>query len=326
MFRSAVLVAVLAVGIHLYVGDGWQEANIPPLAGKTAVVTGANTGLGYETVRMMANAGSDVVMACRNLQKCEAARSSLQTTAKGTLQVMLLDLSEPNSIANFAQAVKEKVPKVDYLINNAAIMAVPEQTNSRGWELQFATNHLGQFALVQHLLPLLKASKTRIVNHASSAAHILWPVHPINLTDVMFQKGRPYDPAVAYCQTKRANLWFTYELNRRYLADGITSTSCHPGYSATELQQKADGLPGVRNFLVDYGNKYMAQSPAVGALPQVYAAVHAQPDDYIGPVYYMIGPPIKVGHSLRAFPFPADEPKGPQDLWELSAKLTGLGV
>ena len=106
MFRSAVLVAVLAVGIHLYVGDGWQEANIPPLAGKTAVVTGANTGLGYETVRMMANAGSDVVMACRNLQKCEAARSSLQTTAKGTLQVMLLDLSEPNSIANFAQAVK----------------------------------------------------------------------------------------------------------------------------------------------------------------------------------------------------------------------------
>eukprot|EP00667_Euglena_gracilis_P015219 EG_transcript_15833 len=322
MLFGAVLVGLLAVTLRLYLGPGWSANDMGDLSGKVALVTGANSGLGYHTARQLAKAGCRVILACRSAERCDTAAKSISAEAKrGTAVPMVLDLSRPDSIQGFAERVLQAEPRLDFLINNAGVMALPESRNPQGWEMQIATNHLGHFILVHHLLPLLERSGTRVVNHASSAAHALWPTQPVNLTDLTYQKGRPYHPWVAYAQSKRANLWFTYELNRRLGPKGITATACHPGYSDTGLQAKAEGSFFSR--IADYAN-LLAMSAADGALPQLYATVKAEPDQYIGPRFFGWGPPTVVGTSLSVFPYPADDPADAARLWDVSEQLTGL--
>eukprot|EP00668_Euglena_longa_P001173 GGOE01001395.1.p1 GENE.GGOE01001395.1~~GGOE01001395.1.p1 ORF type:complete len:338 (-),score=82.98 GGOE01001395.1:321-1334(-) len=318
----SVLVGVFAVALRLYLGPGWSAKDMGDLSGKVALVTGANSGLGLQTARLLARSGCRVVMACRSAQRCDAAAQSIiRDSRRAKVETMVVDLSEPESVETFSKSVLQEVSQLDFLFNNAGVMGLPESRNSAGWELQIATNHLGHFLLVHHLMPLLERSRTRIVNHASSMAHVVWPIQPVNLTDLTYQRGRRYQPWIAYAQTKRANLWFTHELNRRLGEKGITATSCHPGFSDTALQGKADGtyFPKVSDFV-----NVLAMSAANGALPQLYAAVKAEPDQFIGPHFLLWGPPTVAGTSLSVFPFPADDPMEAARLWDVSEEVTGL--
>lgn len=273
--------------------SSWDEGDIQDLTGKIAIVTGANMGLGFETARQMAEHGAKVVLGCRSMAKCEDAKSRiLKGKASAEVMAMLLDLSEPESVEKFVEEFKGKFSSLDYLINNAGIMGTHFGRNSKGWENQIATNHLGHFILTGRLMDLLKKSKGRVVNHSSAyaAQAIIYgaqrnSAHPgskampmVNLTDWNWQE-HDYCPWGAYAQSKRANLYFTYELNRRYAAQGVTAAACHPGGSATGLQSKVDSEISV---MVDMLNSQTVRSvmfskPKDGALPQTYAALVAKP-------------------------------------------------
>ncbi len=323
---AVVLGVAIAVGTRVYGGNGWSEAKLPDLSGKTAIITGANTGLGFATAEIMSAAGCNVVLGCRSEAKCRDAVDRLKASpaTRGSVTFEIIDLAEPASVTRFARSVMGSVLRIDYLINNAAVMAIEQGTNSVGWELQMAINHMGHFLLVQRLLPLLKASKTRIVNHSSAGAHLIYPT--LDPKDI-FSTKRPYRPMVNYGYTKRANLWFTHELNQRLGASGITATACHPGYTSTELQRKASGIPWMAYMMEEFSNKFMGMEPLQGALPQVYAAVVAEPGQYIIPAFFGWGPPVVWGTPMRHWPYPEDSRELSKELWDSSvAALRQAGV
>jgi NAD(P)-dependent dehydrogenase (short-subunit alcohol dehydrogenase family) len=297
----------------------WTADAIPPLTGRTFVVTGANSGLGLEATRLLAGNGAHVVMTARSRVKGEAAAARIGQDVPGaSLELRTLDLADLDSVRAFAAGLHDDKVGVDVLINNAGVMMAPQGETKQGFEVQFGTNHLGHFALTGLLLDLLtQGSDPRVVT-VSSTFH---KQGSIDFDDLMRTKA--YNPNAAYAQSKLANLLFGLELQRRLSAAGspVRSLMAHPGYSATNLQFA--GPTGWRKAIMHVGNPLFAQKAAIGVLPEVRAAVAP---DVIGGQYYgsagffeTRGYPELVQPSGRA-----QDPALAARLWEESEKLTGV--
>jgi NAD(P)-dependent dehydrogenase (short-subunit alcohol dehydrogenase family) len=283
--------------------SSWTAADLPSFAGRTVIVTGANSGLGEATARELARVGARVILACRNLDKGHAAAAGMT----GNVEVRKLDLQSLESVREFAA----EVAAVDVLVNNAGIMAVPYATTADGFESQIGTNHLGHFALTNLLLPKIG---DRVVTVAS-AMHV---VGFISIKDLDW-KARPYLPWPAYGQSKLANLLFTMELQRRLTAAGspLKALAAHPGWSATNLQGQTGNRFGTAFARIS--NRLVATDAAFGARQTLYAASQDLPGNtYIGPRYAARGPS---GPTWRT-PLAKDSRKA-QALWKLSEELTG---
>ncbi|HWE57966.1 MAG TPA: oxidoreductase [Acidimicrobiales bacterium] len=288
----------------------WDASQIPDLTGRTAIVTGANAGLGLETARLLAGAGARVLMACRNLQKAETAAAAVGHGA----EVVALDLSSLAEVEKSAAAVQGMTSRLDILVNNAGLMAVDQGQTADGFEMQFGVNHLGHFAFTAHLAPLLLATpEARIVN-VSSMGHRMGTMHFSNLMfDGHYDRWRPY------FQSKLANLLFTSELENRLRTAGSSARAlaAHPGATNTDLGYEGKGLT---NALIRPFSRF-AQSVKVGALPTVRAAVDpdAKGGEYYGPQFLAVGYPVREVPS-RAARNRADAIR----LWEESERLTGV--
>ena len=296
---------------------------MPDLSGKIVIVTGANSGLGYEGARELARKGALVVLACRNPDKGRAALEAIRSEQpSASLELMELDLASLASVRAFAKAFLDKHQRLDVLCNNAGVMALPKRSSADGFEMQFGTNHLGHFALTGLLLETLLATGNSRVVTTSSTMHRIGKMH---FDDLQWQ--RRYSKWGAYGQSKLANLLFTYELQRRLDARGasLIATSCHPGYSATNLQGEGPRMAGSR--LLEKGtqlaNRLFSQTAAMGALTLLYAATSpdVQGGDYIGPDGFSEswGHPKKVRSNKRSH-----DREAAAELWEVSESLTGV--
>jgi len=288
---------------------------MPDLTGRTALVTGANSGLGLHTSLELARRGARVLMACRSPERGEQALARVRAaTAGATAELVALDLAALSSISAAAEDVASRTDRLDLLVANAGIMAVPRSLTADGFESQLGTNHLGHFALTGRLLPQLLAAPAPRVVVVSSAAH---RSGRLRLDDLMSE--RSYTRWGAYGQSKLANLLFAGELSRR--AQGrLLVAAAHPGYAATNLQsgQQSPLLEGAMKV----GNLLIAQSDAQGAWPSLYAATmpDVQPDDYFGPgLFELRGSPKRVGRSADA-----QDQAAAHLLWEQSERLTGV--
>ncbi|MEX3657351.1 SDR family NAD(P)-dependent oxidoreductase [Mycolicibacterium fortuitum] len=294
----------------------WTTANIPDQSGRTAVVTGANTGLGLETAKALAAKGSHVVLAVRNLTKGEAAVEWIsRSVPAASLELQRLDLGSLGSVREAADEIRTKHETIDLLINNAGVMTPPRETTSDGFELQFGTNHLGHFALTGLLLDrLLPAVGSRIVT-VSSIGHRFAP--GIRFEDLQWE--RRYNRLQAYGQSKLANLLFTYELQRRLIGQHTSALAAHPGGSDTEL---ARHLPGVVQRAVPL-LRPLFQEAAMGALPTLRAATDpaALGGQYYGPdgLGQQKGHPKLVTSNERSYDIELQ-----RRLWTVSEELTGV--
>lgn len=280
----------------------WTAADLPSFAGRTVIITGANSGLGAVTARDLARVGAQVILAVRNTGKGEAAAHHMS----GDVEVRKLDLQKLASVRRFADGVDQ----VDVLVNNAGIMATPHVSTDDGFESQIGTNHLGHFALTNLLLPKLT---DRVVT-VSSTFHRMGH---IDLEDLNWQ-ARRYSAWRAYGQSKLANLLFTSELQRRLGAVGspLRALAAHPGYSQTNLQ----GHSGRRlsDALMSLGGRLVATDADFGARQTLYAASADLPGDtFVGPRFGMFGRTQPVGRSR-----PAKQESTARALWELSEQLT----
>lgn len=301
----------------------WNASHIPECTGRTFVITGGNSGLGYETALAIARKGGRVVLACRNLDKAEASVDSLRAERGGAeVAALELDLASLDSVRRFADEFREHHGTLDVLINNAGVMALPLRRTAEGFEMQIGTNHLGHFALTGLLLDLLVASGGRRVVTVSSTAHKAgW----LRFDDLQWEQG--YRKWLAYGQSKIANLYFTFELQRRLEAAGspCIAVAAHPGYAATNLQHTGPRMAGSRFMerVMSFGNRIASQSAAMGALPQLYAAT--APDvvggEYFGPNGFMEnkGHPTRVASAARTHDIDTAH-----RLWEVSEELTGV--
>ena len=291
----------------------WTTENIPDQSGKIVIVTGANSGIGFETVRALALHGATVIMACRSLEKGQAAVDQIRgENPRGQVFLQRLDLADLDSVGQFAEIFLADNSRLDILINNAGVMATPYQRTADGFELQFATNHLGHFKLTGLLIDLLRRTPNSRVVTVSSYGHFFGR---INFNDLNSQ--RFYQKWLAYCQSKLANVLFGYELQRslKNSGDNPISIVAHPGSVATNLQRTTT--------LFRMLNPILAQSQAMGALPSLYAAT--SPDirggEYIGPdrFFGQHGYPRVVRSSPRSY----DQDLA-RRLWEVSEELTGI--
>ncbi|MCH9735006.1 MAG: SDR family NAD(P)-dependent oxidoreductase [Actinomycetia bacterium] len=290
----------------------WTAADLPSFAGRTVIVTGANSGLGLITARELARVGAKTILAVRNLDKGNAAAEEISGGASGEVEVRKLDLQDLASIREFAETFSQSAETVDVLINNAGIMAVPYALTVDGFESQIGTNHLGHFALTNLLLPKIT---DRIVT-VSSMMHVFGY---ISLDDLNW-KARPYLAWPAYGQSKLANLLFTSELQRRLEASGspLTAVAAHPGYSATNLQGQTGNRFGTRIW--NATNKLLATGADFGARQTLFAASQPLPgNSFIGPRFATRGP---TGQSTRS-PLARNRDKAAA-LWTLSEQLTGV--
>ncbi|MEV7280072.1 oxidoreductase [Streptomyces sp. NPDC093111] len=300
---------------------GWNARNIPSQGGRTAVVTGANSGIGYVTARELARAGAHVVLACRSRTRGEAALSRLRDEVPHASAAFApLDLGDLASVRAFAAARAEADERLDLLVNNAGVMALPHGRTADGFETQFGVNHLGHFALTGLLMPqLLRTPDARIVS-LSSGFHAL---ADLDHTDLNAERG--YRRWIAYGRSKTANLLFVHELSRRLAAagSGIVAAAAHPGYAATNLQTAGPRQEGRKTAarLMELGNRIIAQPATGGALPTLYAATApgVRPDAFIGPKLGWRGPPTR---SWRAG-WTLDDTSG-ERLWTASEELTGI--
>lgn len=259
----------------------WTCDAIPDQRGRTALITGANSGLGLETARALAAKGARVVMACRNQSKAEAACQKLTPGNGGELIPLELDLADLASVRRGAMEVAERWGGLDLLINNAGLMAPPRQLSAQGFELQFAVNHLGHFALTQQLLPLLRPGG-RVVHVSSGASYF----GRIAFDDL--QGEQRYDAWAAYAQSKLANVMTALELQRRLNGQGaaVLSIAAHPGLARTNLQPTSVAARGSRVEALAYRlMDPLFQSAAMGALPQLFSATapDAEPGGFYGP-------------------------------------------
>jgi NAD(P)-dependent dehydrogenase (short-subunit alcohol dehydrogenase family) len=301
----------------------WTADDLPDLAGKTFVVTGANSGIGLEAARALARKGGRVILACRDVGKARAALDDVaRARPSASLDAVELDLASLASIRACAKTLAERPGGLHGLVNNAGVMAIPRRTTADGFEMQLGTNHLGHFALTGLLLPRLLATPGARVVTVASTAH---KMGRIDFDDL--QGERSYGKWRAYAQSKLANLLFAYELARRLAARGssVISAACHPGYAATNLQFVGPRLEGsaLAAAIMRLGNRLFSQDAAHGALPTLYAA--AAPDvksgDYVGPDGFMEnrGHPNKVRSTARSH-----DAEAARRLWEISEKLTGV--
>jgi NAD(P)-dependent dehydrogenase (short-subunit alcohol dehydrogenase family) len=295
------------------VTSNWTAENIPDLSGKIAIVTGANSGIGYEMARALARKQTTVILACRNKDKGEAAvRQIAQAYPQAKAELVQLDLSDLASVRRFAGEFASRYDRLDMLINNAGIMRTPFGKTADGFELQFGTNHLGHFALTGTLLDLiLCAPQARVVTVSSGGERF----GKIDFDNLNAEKG--YDAGGAYAQSKLANLLFTYELQRRFKGAGVDAiaAAAHPGWTVTNLQ--------VHWRMLRILNPLIGQKPVMGALPALYAATapDVQGGDYYGPSGWLElrGPPTKVQSSERSH-----DTAVAARLWTVSEELTGV--
>ena len=290
----------------------WTTDNVPGQQGRLAVVTGANTGLGFETAQVLAARGASVVLAVRNVEKGKQAAARIAAAAPGaTVTVQELDLSALGSVRAAAAELRAGHPRIDLLICNAGVMYPPKQTTRDGFELQFGTNHLGHFALTGLLLEqLLPVPGSRVVT-VSSVGHRIRA--RINFDDLQWE--RSYSRVRAYGQSKLANLMFTHELQRRLSGAGTIAVAAHPGFAATELMRHTPMAAVVTPLF--------SQDAAMGALPVLRAATDP---GALGGQYY--GPGGFLG--LRGYPELASSSRRSRDeavqrrLWAVSEELTGV--
>jgi len=312
----------------------WDRSSIPTLAGRTVVVTGANSGLGYEATEAFAGHGADVVLACRRLDSGRDAAEAIRETLAdgpewasapddGSLTVMELDLADLDSVASFAEQFGTRFDDLHVLCNNAGVMAIPRDETVDGFERQFGVNHLGHFALTGHLLEDLRATdgESRVVTQSSG-------VHERGTIDFDdLQHEASYDKWGAYAQSKLANLLFAYELDRRLDAAGADTVSvgCHPGYADTNLQRRGPEAAGstLGLWAMKAANAVLGQSATQGALPMLYAATAdgISGGAYVGPggLLNMRGAP-----ELQESNAASRDEETADRLWDVSAALTGV--
>jgi NAD(P)-dependent dehydrogenase (short-subunit alcohol dehydrogenase family) len=300
----------------------WTEEDIPDLTGKKIVVTGANSGIGFEATKEFARKGADVTMACRSIERGKNAKNKIEKEIdEASLEVRKLDLASLESIEEFSEEFKANHKKLDVLCNNAGLMNIPRQKTEDGFEKQFGVNHLGHFALTAKLFQALKeAEEARIVTQSSG----LHEKGEIDFDDVM--KEDEYDPQQTYADSKLANALFAYELNRKIRREGLNlkSVAVHPGFAATNLMNAKEND---NFFLKELGmkaaTKILAQSAAKGALPMLYGATASDVEggDYIGPggLMNMRGLPEKQESSEASYSTETAE-----ELWAVSEELTGI--
>lgn len=302
---------------------GWTAQDIPDLSGDTALVTGANSGLGFHTSLQLARHGARVLMAARDESRAAAALAKLSAAVPAaSVEAVALDLADLSSVRAAAQDVAGRCDRLDILVNNGGVMAPPYRQTVDGFELQLGTNHLGPFALTGLLVPLLLAAPGGRVVTVSSHAH---RTGGIAFDDL--QSERSYLAMLAYSQSKLANLLFAAELDRRARAAGtsLISVAAHPGLAATKLMapRAGDGQGRLRGLATGIGFRVFGQSAARGALPQLYAAT--MPDvvggEYFGPsrLGEWRGPPTRVDRGPAA----KDASAGGR-LWAVSEQLTGV--
>ena len=296
---------------------GWGRDDVPDLAGRVAVVTGANSGLGLQIATDLAAAGARVVLACRNRERAGVAIDHIRATdPRGTVEFLELDLGDLASVRRAADDLSARIDRLDILGNNAGLMATDESRTADGFETQFGVNHLGHFALTGHLLPLLRSTPgARVVNH-SSVGHRPGSFHR---DDPNFERRR-YRPWNAYFQSKLANLLFTFELQRRFDASSIDAmaVAAHPGGTRTDLGAEGSGWT---NRLALAAAPLWGQHVSVGALPFVRAATDptARGGDFYGPRWFFRGRPRLETPSRRA-----RDPRAARELWAVSERLTGV--
>jgi len=299
--------------------DRWTAAGIADQSGRRFIVTGANSGLGFETARQLAAHGGRVVLAARNEPKGLDAVARLKAAQRdAAVEFRTLDLADLDSVRAFASAILDDGIAVDVLVNNAGVMFPPRRLTPQGFESQFATNHLGHFALTGLLFDTIRHSKDARVVTVSSAEHKRGSIHFDDLTG-----ERSYSPTSFYRQSKFANVLFGLELDRRVRAAGIgvRSVLAHPGYARTNLQ--SSGPTGLMKQLMKVSNQLVAQSAAMGALDQLYAAVDpaAQSGRFYGPggLGELRGYPVEVQPVASA-----KNEETARRLWEVSEQLTGV--
>jgi NAD(P)-dependent dehydrogenase (short-subunit alcohol dehydrogenase family) len=301
----------------------WSTKNIPDLSGKTAVVTGANGGLGLETARALAGAGAHVVMAARDQAKAAAARDDIRSSApSASLEIVELDLGSLQSVDDAARQISSAHPVIDLLINNAGLMGIPERKTVDGFEMQFGVDHLGHWAFTAKLLgPVLAAPAARVVTVTSTAHHMGRRVN----ADNPHLHGR-YGPWRAYGQAKLANFHFGLGLQDRFAAAGARAQSliAHPGLSHTELQivsAEEEGGFWARFFKVMAARTGM--SARQGSLSQLRAATDpgAKGGEFYGPLWVNNGPPVKKPIFRRL-----GMKKSIDTLWAVSERETGIAL
>ena len=305
--------------------DEWTAADVPRLDGEAVVVTGANSGIGFEATRVFADSGATVVMACRSVERGHRAADRIrEAVPDADLDVRECDLASLASVEEFAEGYASDYDDLRALCNNAGVMAIPRAETEDGFETQFGVNHLGHFALTGRLLDVLAATdgESRVVTQSSG-------VHERGRIDFEdLQSERSYGKWEAYAQSKLANVLFGYELDRRLDdagEDGVTSVVCHPGYADTELQARGPREAGstLRLWAMRVANAVFAQSAEAGALPLLFAATS---DEVIGGEY--VGP----GGALNMRGHPTFQRSGDRSydeetarrLWEVSEELTGV--
>jgi NAD(P)-dependent dehydrogenase (short-subunit alcohol dehydrogenase family) len=311
----------------------WSEQEIPDQAGRTALITGANSGIGLRTAQVLAEHGARVLLACRSADRgaeavrtvTEAAHSSAVDSA---VELIVLDLADLRSVRAAAEQVRALTgDQLDILVNNAGVMMTPHKTTTDGFELQFGTNHLGHAALTWLLMPALRNRQAaRVVTLSSPAAR----GGRMDIADPNYEH-RNYQPQAAYSQAKLANLLFALELDRRARAAGsdLISVASHPGYTATKLvanmagSREAGPMASMIEFFGELGNRYFAQNVVAGTLPTLFAATatDVRGGDYYGPDGFL---------EMRGMPGRAHLPRAAQDpdtaaqLWDRTAELTGV--
>lgn len=298
----------------------WKTKDMPDLSGKVAIVTGANTGVGFETAKALYEAGASVTIAARDKQKIKQAIERIRATGSGTgsLEVGILDLASLTNVRHFADQFKTRHERLDLLINNAGVMIPPASKTEDGFELQFGVNFLGHFALTGFLLPLLeKAARARVVTLSSGAAI---RAEGIDFDNLKLEK--PYDAWREYAVSKLADVIFTNELNRRLQekGSGVLSVAAHPGVTRTDLQRH---IPNdeLEVLLAQFDN---VMEPWQGALPTLFAATDptVKGGDFYGPdgEHEYVGYPALSKHSTAYM----HDPRLATDLWEYAESVTGV--
>jgi len=300
----------------------WTEGDIGDQTGRTILITGANSGIGYEAARALAQHGAHVVLACRTREKADDAVARIDSSnPSGSTEILEMDLADLDSVADAASRFASGHERLDVLVNNAGLMATPQQQTAQGFEMQFGVNHLGHFALTGHLIELLMASGPARVVSISSQGH---RPGKIRFEDVNSEKQ--YSPWPAYFQSKLANLLFIRELQRRLALteSEVIAVAAHPGVSSTNLGHESSGmLTSMMQRARPVFDRFVSQSAAMGALPTLRSAVDPSVEggDYFGPDGFgeQRGHPVKVGSSRRA-----KDDAAAGRLWELSEHLTAV--
>ncbi|XP_034050382.1 retinol dehydrogenase 13-like [Thalassophryne amazonica] len=306
-------VAGFAALLKNHVSGGRCHSNAT-IDGKTVVITGANTGIGKETARALAKRGGRIIMACRDMEKCEAAAKEIRgSTLNPHVYASHLDLASLKSVRQFAERIKEKEQRVDILINNAGVMRCPVGKTEDGFDMQFGVNHLGHFLLTNLLLDKLKASAPSRVINLASLAHI---AGEIDFRDLNWE-NKKFDTKQAYCQSKLANVLFTRELARRLEGTRVTVNAVHPGIVATNLGRHT-GLHQSQfsSFVLSPFFSMLVKSPELGAQPSIFLAIAEELEGITGRYYDVMAEKEPAPQAL--------DDEVARRLWEVSSRMVGL--